>query len=120
MRLLASVPPVQLRRGKGFEEKRVGYALAHGRVRKFREARKLASPSLAHGGGTAEVRWRFADGSLLQAVLALSAKGTANIAIARSGRPLFVTDSAASKPDTITDLPPWFAGWFLATPGTAA
>ncbi|WP_368744511.1 malto-oligosyltrehalose trehalohydrolase [Desertibaculum subflavum] len=72
-----------------------------------------------HGDSAVEICWRLGDGSTLQAVLALSAQSSAGVKIPRRGRPLFVTEPDASTRAQFDDLPPWFAGWFLAAPGDA-
>lgn len=63
--------------------------------------------------GAVEVRWRLGDGTVLQAILALSARGAPGAATVPSGRPLYMTSPADDTRGGA--LPAWYAGWFLAS-----
>jgi maltooligosyltrehalose trehalohydrolase len=65
-----------------------------------------------HGPNAVEVRWRMGDGSLLQAIIAMSAIA-APVTVERRGRPLFTTADAGGARPTLRELPPWFASWSL-------
>lgn len=72
-----------------------------------------------HGDSVVEACWHLGDGSILQAILALSTRACSGLAIPQRGRPLFVTEACDAAGPHLDRLPPWFAAWYLAAPGEA-
>jgi len=79
-----------------------------------RLGKPLAAPAVFEAAeNLLTVRWAFGDGARLTLV-ALPAGAPRTGPVEVEGRPLWMSHGAILNDGLLSDLPPWFVGWFLA------